>query len=312
MLAFADRQIRQLSGGQQQRVFLARALAQDAQIYFMDEPFAGVDATTERAIVALLTELRKAGGEDGELDAFFEELGPFSEASRPSFRSLGKMGIVGRRALNKSKDEIRELRRVAKNAPATAKPLRQFLQTFSDRELSRDDDPRAASTAPPAPDPDAYKSGLGFTGSEAFLNYFFWQTLSINAFDDISHFLRVAAIEGHPTCAKYQTNPSVELQKECGSYTGPRQFGLQGNIADPTEDRDGIRATSKGERGRAKAEQAPLPGQPDNSKPRIVLPPELREALENLMKTGSGPKAPSSQALPPGSEEQLLDYLLAP
>ncbi len=54
----ADRQISQLSGGQQQRVFLARALVQDAQVYFMDEPFQGVDATTERAIVALLQELR--------------------------------------------------------------------------------------------------------------------------------------------------------------------------------------------------------------------------------------------------------------
>ncbi|MFP4437067.1 MAG: metal ABC transporter ATP-binding protein [Chloroflexaceae bacterium] len=58
---FADRQISQLSGGQQQRVFLARALVQDAEIYFMDEPFQGVDATTERAIVALLRELREQG-----------------------------------------------------------------------------------------------------------------------------------------------------------------------------------------------------------------------------------------------------------
>jgi manganese/zinc/iron transport system ATP- binding protein len=57
----ADRQISQLSGGQQQRVFLARALVQDALIYLMDEPFQGVDATTERAIVTLLQELRRAG-----------------------------------------------------------------------------------------------------------------------------------------------------------------------------------------------------------------------------------------------------------
>ncbi|MBN1874310.1 MAG: metal ABC transporter ATP-binding protein [Anaerolineae bacterium] len=61
MLDFAERQISQLSGGQQQRVFLARALVQDAQIYFMDEPFQGVDATTERTIVALLQELRAQG-----------------------------------------------------------------------------------------------------------------------------------------------------------------------------------------------------------------------------------------------------------
>jgi manganese/zinc/iron transport system ATP- binding protein len=61
MQPFADRQISQLSGGQQQRVFLARALVQDASIYFMDEPFQGVDATTERAIITLLRELRTSG-----------------------------------------------------------------------------------------------------------------------------------------------------------------------------------------------------------------------------------------------------------
>lgn len=61
MEEFASRQISQLSGGQQQRVFLARALAQDADIYFMDEPFAGVDAATEKAIVGVLRELRSAG-----------------------------------------------------------------------------------------------------------------------------------------------------------------------------------------------------------------------------------------------------------
>jgi manganese/zinc/iron transport system ATP- binding protein len=58
---FAKRQISQLSGGQQQRVFLARALVQDAQIYLMDEPLAGVDAATEMAILDLLHELKEKG-----------------------------------------------------------------------------------------------------------------------------------------------------------------------------------------------------------------------------------------------------------
>jgi len=58
---YADRQISQLSGGQQQRTFLARALVQDADLYFMDEPFAGVDAATERAIVELLKDLQSHG-----------------------------------------------------------------------------------------------------------------------------------------------------------------------------------------------------------------------------------------------------------
>nr|NQU89558.1 metal ABC transporter ATP-binding protein [Bacteroidota bacterium] len=58
---FTNRQISQLSGGQQQRVFLARALIQDAAVYFMDEPFQGVDATTEKAIIGILKELKSRG-----------------------------------------------------------------------------------------------------------------------------------------------------------------------------------------------------------------------------------------------------------
>jgi manganese/zinc/iron transport system ATP- binding protein len=61
LLSYERQQIGQLSGGQQQRVFLARALAQKADIYFMDEPMAGVDAATERTIFHLLEELRQAG-----------------------------------------------------------------------------------------------------------------------------------------------------------------------------------------------------------------------------------------------------------
>ncbi|WP_433943128.1 metal ABC transporter ATP-binding protein [Paenibacillus sp. SN-8-1] len=61
MMDYADRQISQLSGGQQQRIFLARALAQDASLYFMDEPFVGVDAATEKAIITLLNELKQQG-----------------------------------------------------------------------------------------------------------------------------------------------------------------------------------------------------------------------------------------------------------
>ncbi len=61
MSAYADRQISQLSGGQQQRAFLARALVQDGDLLLMDEPFQGVDARTEKAIIGLLRELRTSG-----------------------------------------------------------------------------------------------------------------------------------------------------------------------------------------------------------------------------------------------------------
>ena len=61
MQDYADRSIGQLSGGQQQRVFLARALAQNADVYFLDEPFAGVDAATEKTIIDILKTLKAQG-----------------------------------------------------------------------------------------------------------------------------------------------------------------------------------------------------------------------------------------------------------
>ena len=61
MLDFKDRQISELSGGQQQRTFIARALVQEADIYLMDEPFQGVDSTTEKSIVDILKKLKSDG-----------------------------------------------------------------------------------------------------------------------------------------------------------------------------------------------------------------------------------------------------------
>ncbi len=61
MLEFSERHISELSGGQQQRVFIARALAQEADLYFMDEPFSGVDMASEKAIVDILLQLQKEG-----------------------------------------------------------------------------------------------------------------------------------------------------------------------------------------------------------------------------------------------------------
>ena len=81
MADFADRQISELSGGQKQRVFIARALAQDAQLYIMDEPLAGVDETTERIIMDKFMDLQRekrtviAVHHDlSTLDAYFDYL----------------------------------------------------------------------------------------------------------------------------------------------------------------------------------------------------------------------------------------------
>lgn len=115
----ARRQIGRLSGGQQQRVFLARALVQDAELYIMDEPFAGVDAQTEKAIVTLLHALRERGKTvivvHHDLESapeYFDWLvllnvrliatGPFDETFTPDNLAKtygGSMGLLRRSAL---------------------------------------------------------------------------------------------------------------------------------------------------------------------------------------------------------------------
>jgi len=217
------------------------------------------DLTDEQ--LPLLADLQSAAP---ELNRFFTELGPFSEASRPAFRSLGQLSLTGRKAIRESSDEIDQLRRLALKAPRLGKPLRQLLQSLDDRRRSIQAVPelKEPGFAPPAPDKtaiggaraaqgpplipgqpggdeapvegtgisgqDRSGAGPGYTGFESFWNYIFQQTLAINGFDDISHLLRAFVVEG-PTpeeCAPYSVDPSTALQSDCGSYTGPYQPGL--------------------------------------------------------------------------------------
>ena len=88
----------------------------------------------------------------------------------------------------------KELRSWRRTRPAFAKPLRQFLQTIDDRGRAVEPDRRAAASGPPAGDKThTTSSRAGFTGMEAIWNYFYWQTLSTNALDDIGHVLRLAS-----------------------------------------------------------------------------------------------------------------------
>jgi ABC-type transporter Mla subunit MlaD len=292
---------------------------------FLDE----LDPTMQRlgeltdAQTPLLQDLQRAAP---GLNTFFTRLGPFAEASRPAFRSLGASADKGSRAVRASSDEINELRLLAANAPRLGKPLRQLLQTADDRSRGRPDT-RAAATAPPNPDPTsiARSKRTAFTAFESLWNYFFWQTNSINEFDSISHVLRVLLIVGSE-CAPY-ANADVaknkQRQEHCNSWLGPYQPGV--NAKDPTEDGgNSAKATkeSKNEKQRRAGdpEALPTPGQPDPSKPQVVLPPGLQdlqnEARGQSQGSGSQPSLPggapqtgdSAQPAP----DQLLDFLLAP
>jgi hypothetical protein len=178
--------------------------------------------------IPLLRRLRTAAP---ELERFLAELGPFAESSRGSLRALGKASLAGSAAIDESREEIGQLRLIAKDAPRVGRPLRQLLQAIDDRSRSTEPDPLAAQLAPPEPDKTAYRDGQGFTGMEAFWNYIYWQALGTNAFDDVSHLLRIAAVQS--PCAPYNPKPTQEQIDNCNSWLGPRQPGV--NAEDPTD-----------------------------------------------------------------------------
>ena len=258
-----------------------------------------------------------------DLNSFLEELGPFAESSLPAIRSLGKASKRGRAAVNESKTEINELRKLAKNAPGLGKPLRQFLQTIDDRKRSYRRDPRALETLPPAPDKNSDgKAGAGgFTGMESFLNYFYWQALSINSFDSIGHQLREILFTSQ--CSAYETDPDEELIKLCNNYLGPYQPGVTDpepaakvTTAEARERRNPDPRKARARRGAGEPEAPPLPGQRDISKPQVTLPPALQTLVDQLRKRGQVPNTKTPAVPGPGGQQvapdQLLDFLLAP
>jgi ABC-type transporter Mla subunit MlaD len=273
----------------------------------------------------LLRDLQRAAP---GLNTFFSRLGPFAEASRPAVRSLGESSDKGLRAIRASSDEITELRKLAENAPRLGKPLRQLLQTADDRSRGRPDT-RAAQTAPPNPDPTSIANSdrTAFTAMESVWNYVFWQTLAINEFDSVSHFLRVLLVVGSE-CAPYanaEQAKNKDRQEHCNSWLGPYQPGV--NAPDPTEDggADSVSETraKKGEkqRGAGDPEARPDPGERDPSRPQVVLPPGLQDVQNDSRRAAGGnaqspaqgaPAAPSGGDAPQPAPDQLLDFLLAP
>jgi ABC-type transporter Mla subunit MlaD len=274
----------------------------------------------------LLVDLERAAP---ALTETFTRLGPFAEASRPALRSLGRTSDRGVRAIRVSREEVDELRQLAANAPRFGKPLRQLLQTADDRSRGRPDT-RAAATAPPSPDPTsiAKSDRTAFTALESLWNYAYWQTLAINEFDSVSHFLRVLLVVGSE-CAPYANADAAKdrhRQERCNSWLGPYQPGV--TDPDPTEDggRDSVSPSrqKKGEkRSAGDPEALPAPGQTnDPSKPQVVLPPGLQdlqnEARGQAGRGGRTPAVPETGApAAPGqpgepAPDQLLDFLLGP
>jgi virulence factor Mce-like protein len=230
--------------------------------------------------------LRDLGAASGELNTFFTRLRPFSDNARPAFRALGDASDAGLDAIRATDEEIDVLRQAARYAPGTAKPLRQLLQSLDDRKRAVENDPRAKATGPPAGDKThipASQQG-GFTGMEGFLNYYYWQALATNPFDDVGHILRVSATLDLGGCSGYFPNLTGE-NKRCNRWLGPYQPGV--NAPDPTEIPGEEGEDEPAEPAKATAVAAPAP---QAGSPQAVAPPQ--------------PVA--------GDTETLLDYLLAP
>jgi virulence factor Mce-like protein len=239
----------------------------------------------------LLADLQRAAP---SLNEFLTRLGPFAEASGPAVDSLGETSKVGTPTFREGRREIALLRRLAPKAPPTFRPLRQFLETIDDRRRALEDDPRSANGSPPAPDPTAIRAGgpSGFTGMEALWNYFFWQSLSINGFDEHSHLLRISILESK--CGELYnefdfSNPKDrETFEDCSQWLGPNLPGITTpdfteGTATAAAGRRETPAREIGERRSAgQPDAGPLPGQPDISRPQVVLPPDLQRLVEQL------------------------------
>ena len=244
--------------------------------------------------------LRDLQSASGELDTFFTRLRPFAAEGTPAFKALGQMSVTGRRAVQKTAKDVKELRKLAQDLPGLAKPLRQFLQTIDDRGRAVEPDRRAAATGPPSGDKThTTSSRAGFTGMEAIWNYFYWQALSSNALDDIGHVLRLSIVVNQ--CSTYQVKPSKALLDKCNQFLGPTQPGV--TTPDPT--RTGAAATGAS-RGPRTASAAPPGASPALPGGLPALP-----GASPAPSTGS-PASPKAGPAPLGQRDiqSALDFLL--
>ena len=212
--------------------------------------------------VPLLADLERAGP---DLNRVLRDLRPFAAATRPALRELGVAAVPATQALREGRQEVAGLRALSRDARPVARPLRQLLQSLDDRRRAIEDDPRAAEGGPPAPDPTHISGRGGFTGFEALANYFFWQALSINAFDDVGHLLTVSAVVNK--CSPFVNDPRQSgILRDCNSWLGPRQPGI--NAPDPST----VSAPGSSNRARVRRERrarAPQPSAPPAADPAL-------------------------------------------
>jgi hypothetical protein len=185
-----------------------------------------------------------------QLTTFFDQLGPFADASRPAFKSLGQASKTGDRAVKAAPPVIAQLGAFSAGAPELGKNLSMVLQHLDDRKHGAEKDPRSPG-------------GQGYTGLEALLQYAYDQTTSTSIFDQNNHILKIGAFVG--PCADYASEETLKkdpsLETQCGSRLGPIQPGL--NYPDVTKRATPEAAKERGAQKRADGDHdLPLPAVP--------------------------------------------------
>jgi ABC-type transporter Mla subunit MlaD len=154
----------------------------------------------------LLVNLRAAAPQLNELAV---SLPAFNEATEVSLRSLGRASVVGRKALRKGKDEIKQLRKAAKKAPPVAELLADFLRDLDDPNRHVEENSMAATeTGRDAP--------TGYSGLEGLLNYVYYQAGVLNQYDPSSHMLHFSIFSAETPCQQFNA----------GGEPGTDEFGV--------------------------------------------------------------------------------------
>lgn len=168
-----------------------------------------------RAQTPLLRDLDRASDDLVELT---QRVPGFADASTTSLKSLGDTGEVAIPVLRKSRDEIAALRKATKNLKFTSRELALFLKDLDDPKRAVYDDPRVKQ--------QTTRSSGGFTGFENFINYFYYQTLGINQFDEVGYMLRIILSEVGGQCGSYSSEPAQGGDARCVSWLGDNQPGV--------------------------------------------------------------------------------------
>ena len=288
--------------------------------------------------ISTLRELRESAP---ELHRFLVEAEPFARETRPALRDLGRTSLEGIEAINASDEEIRQLRALAEPLPprgdqpaeqGAARPLRQLLVSLDQRNRSIEEDRRAAprsrfaqGTGPPDYDPTAWRPGEGFTGFEAALNFFYWQALGINIFDDVSHYLRVLVV-ADPECARYTTDPTAAQKARCSAYMGNYQPCISG-YRQPTGSIFNRREICAGRTHGGESSGADAPPRdkrPKTGQPEVTASQAPRAAASRAGSPSPRPRRPDASVLDPANRRaasapanapadkdlQLMDYFL--